>query len=55
MRTVENGAGPVSRHLEWTGCFNARDLGGLRTADGRLTRRGSVVRSDSLDRLDAAA
>ncbi len=41
----------AERHLEWDGCFNARDLGGLRTAEGRTTVRGAVVRSDNLDRL----
>jgi len=40
-----------SRHLEWDGCFNVRDLGGLPTADGRVTRRGAVVRADSVNRL----
>jgi protein-tyrosine phosphatase len=39
------------RDLSWAGCFNARDLGGLPTVDGRLTRRGAIVRSDSLARL----
>jgi protein-tyrosine phosphatase len=42
------------RNLEWDGCFNARDLGGLRTSDGRETRRGELVRSDSLDHLTPA-
>ena len=41
----------LDRHLNWDGCFNARDLGGLPTADGRTTRWGAVVRSDSLDHL----
>ncbi len=41
------------RNLNWEGCFNARDLGGLRTADGREIRRGAVVRSDDLERLTA--
>ena len=40
------------RDLPWTACFNARDLGGLPTIDGRLTRRGAIVRSDSLGRLE---
>jgi hypothetical protein len=31
-----------------------RDLGGLRTSDGRVTRRGAVVRGDNLDRLSPA-
>jgi protein-tyrosine phosphatase len=44
----------VDRNLDWDGCFNVRDLGGLRTADGRSTRRGAVVRGDGLDRLTAA-
>lgn len=42
------------RHLTWQGCFNTRDLGGLRTTDGRAIRWGALVRSDSLDRLTAA-
>jgi hypothetical protein len=40
-----------TRHLEWEGCFNARDLGGLPTLDGRETRWGAIVRSDGLDQL----
>ena len=36
------------------GCFNVRDLGGLRTADGRVVRRGALVRADALERLTAA-
>ena len=42
------------RHLAWEGCLNARDLGGYRTADGRETRWGAVVRSDSLTPLTEA-
>ena len=41
----------MQRHLVWPDCWNARDLGGLATADGRVTQWGAVVRSDSLDRL----
>jgi protein tyrosine/serine phosphatase len=41
------------RHLNWDGCANVRDLGGLRTAHGRTTRRGAIVRADALDRLSA--
>jgi hypothetical protein len=41
------------RVLVWEGCKNVRDLGGLRTNDGRLTRWGSVVRSDTPARLTA--
>lgn len=43
-----------SRHLAWEGCFNVRDLGGLRTTDGRRTRWGRVVRADALDTLTAS-
>ena len=42
------------RHLDWEGCFNARDLGGLRTRDGRVTQFGRIMRADSLDGLTAA-
>jgi HAD superfamily hydrolase (TIGR01509 family) len=41
-------------HLEWSGCLNARDLGGLPTRYGALTRAGSVIRTDSLHQLDSA-
>jgi protein-tyrosine phosphatase len=41
----------VERHLDWDGCYNVRDLGGLPAAGGRLTRWGAVVRSDSPDGL----
>jgi protein-tyrosine phosphatase len=36
-----------TRLLAWEGCLNARDLGGYATKDGRETRWGAVVRSDS--------
>jgi protein-tyrosine phosphatase len=39
------------RHLNWGGCWNARDLGGLPTASGRATRWAAVVRADALDGL----
>jgi protein-tyrosine phosphatase len=41
----------MDRHLDWAGCYNVRDLGGLPTVDGGTTRRGAVIRADSLDRL----
>jgi protein-tyrosine phosphatase len=44
----------VDRHLDWDGCCNVRDLGGVRTADGRQTRWGAVVRADAPDRLTPA-
>lgn len=42
------------RILVWDGCQNVRDLGGLRTTDGRMTRRGALVRSDTPARLTEA-
>jgi protein-tyrosine phosphatase len=42
------------RRLAWEGLLNARDLGGYPTADGRQTRWGAVVRSDSLAALTPA-
>jgi protein-tyrosine phosphatase len=41
------------RHLSWDGCYNVRDLGGLPTSDGGVTRSGSIVRADLLRRLSA--
>jgi protein-tyrosine phosphatase len=43
-----------TRRLAWEGCLNARDLGGYATTDGRQTRWGAVVRSDSLAALTPA-
>ncbi len=42
------------RRLTWDGCTNVRDLGGLSTIDGRVTRWGAVVRSDHPAKLTAA-
>jgi protein-tyrosine phosphatase len=39
---------PDTRDLVWDGCLNVRDLGGLPTADGGETRRGAIVRADSV-------
>jgi protein tyrosine/serine phosphatase len=44
----------VTRVLAWDGCVNVRDLGGLPTAEGSLTRHGAIVRSDSVRRLSDA-
>jgi hypothetical protein len=44
----------AGRRLDWDGCCNIRDLGGLPTLDGRATRFGAVVRADAIDRLSAA-
>ena len=43
-----------NRILLWDGCNNVRDLGGLRTSDGRTTRWGAIVRSDTPSRLTEA-
>ena len=40
--------------VELEGAYNVRDLGGLRTADGRRTRPGLIYRSDSLDAITPA-
>jgi protein-tyrosine phosphatase len=39
------------RHLDWEGCYNARDLGGIRSRDGRAIRWGAIVRADALEDL----
>jgi protein-tyrosine phosphatase len=41
------------RHLSWAGTYNARDLGGLPTVAGGVTGRGAIVRSDSMQNLEA--
>ncbi len=38
--------------LTWSGCTNVRDLGGLPLTGGGATRERSLVRADSLTRLD---
>ncbi|MFD3703189.1 tyrosine-protein phosphatase [Nocardia sp. NPDC058658] len=43
----------TGRELPLRGAVNARDLGGLRTVDGRQVRRMRVLRSDLLTGLDA--
>lgn len=44
----------ADRQLDWDGCCNVRDLGGLAVAGGGEIRWGAVVRADALDRLTAA-
>lgn len=39
-------------HLDWPGCLNARDLGGLPTPDGGTIRERALVRTDSHSFLD---
>lgn len=38
----------TNRHIEFEACFNFRDLGGYRTADGKQVRRGRLFRSADL-------
>jgi protein-tyrosine phosphatase len=42
------------RHLRFEGACNVRDLGGLPTTDGRVTRHRVVYRSDTLAHLSDA-
>ncbi|MET8863644.1 tyrosine-protein phosphatase [Nonomuraea sp. NPDC004580] len=42
------------RHLEWEGCFNVRDLGGIAVSGGGSVRAGALARSDNPERLTAA-
>jgi protein-tyrosine phosphatase len=41
-------------HLDWEGCWNARDLGGMRAAGGRTTHPGALVRADEPSGLSEA-
>jgi hypothetical protein len=43
----------AARHLDWEGCFNVRDLGGLPVAGGGRIRPGALVRADALEGLSA--
>jgi len=40
--------------IELQGAYNVRDLGGLRTRDGRRTKHGLIYRGDSLDSITAS-
>jgi protein-tyrosine phosphatase len=44
----------VDRHLVWPNLLNARDLGGLRSAAGSVTKWRQVVRADNLNKLASA-
>jgi protein-tyrosine phosphatase len=44
----------TTRNLDWEGCHNARDLGGLPTEGGQQTRWKAVIRSDLPGRLSSA-
>jgi len=41
----------VTRSLQWDGCVNVRDLGGVPTADGGHTRFDAFVRADNVRKL----
>jgi protein tyrosine/serine phosphatase len=43
----------MTRHLQWDGAVNVRDLGGLPAAGGATTRRGAIVRAGELNGLTA--
>lgn len=43
-----------TRALYWPACYNVRDLGGLPTVDGRVTRWRAIIRSDIPARLTDA-
>jgi protein-tyrosine phosphatase len=45
----------MTRHIDLEGGFNVRDLGGLRTSDGHVTRKHVLIRAGSLDAISAAA
>ena len=40
-----------NRILTWEGCYNVRDLGGMKASNGYKTRWGAVVRGDHPTRL----
>jgi protein-tyrosine phosphatase len=42
-----------TRDLVWPSCFNARDLGGYASADGRRTRWRALFRADNMSHLTA--
>jgi protein-tyrosine phosphatase len=46
---------PGTRHLPLEGAYNIRDLGGYETSDGRTTRWGQYLRSDTLANLPPAS
>ncbi|NDV46431.1 tyrosine-protein phosphatase [Paludibacter sp. 221] len=41
----------AERHLPMTGGFNFRDIGGLKTKDGKYVKWGKILRSDDLSTL----
>lgn len=55
MTTAPDGFAPdptaLDRSIELRLVFNVRDLGGLRTVDDRIVRRGRLFRADGVQRL----
>jgi protein tyrosine/serine phosphatase len=49
--TLTSAMAGEERILDWEGALNARDTGGLPTADGGHIRRAALVRSDVISRL----
>lgn len=49
--TDEGKATVAERHLPMAGGYNFRDLGGIKTKDGRFVRWGKIFRSDDLHKL----
>lgn len=49
--TPEARAVLAERHLPMEGGYNFRDLGGIRTIDGKYTKWGKIFRSDDLHKL----
>ncbi|MCD7972065.1 MAG: tyrosine-protein phosphatase [Candidatus Azobacteroides sp.] len=43
----------AEQHLPLEGGYNFRDMGGIRTADGRYTKWGKIFRSDDLQNLSS--
>ncbi|MFI7068861.1 tyrosine-protein phosphatase [Micromonospora sediminicola] len=54
MRTTPSSDSSHGRSLQWPGCLNVRDAGGLPTEDGGHVRPGALIRSDFLGRLTPA-
>ncbi len=44
----------ADKHLPMTGGFNFRDMGGIKTSDGRQVKWGKIFRSDEMDALTDA-
>jgi protein tyrosine/serine phosphatase len=52
MSATGESTGPYAPlHLDWPGCLNARDLGGLPTEAGGRIRRAALIRTDGHHKL----